>query len=365
MPGTDHEHRVAVGRRGAQQAVAGDRDRLVQTGQPSRAPRREAGAASMACASTCSAQPPPSPDVYPSVRPLLTTRLSRLRHEDVQPRAQLAHGGSIPRASARDARDRRRPGCPTGMGTTGPASITRPAISWPRTKGNEPIEASVGDGPTLWANRWRSLPQIPPAVTATRAHAATGQLGLGQVDERRREGRVGHVELDGAHAASVGALGSSVAGPARAVRSAAPLGLRRGAGLRRPLSTRSAVEGSRLVEGFLAPDELRSRPGGPVAALPEAGGVLRRSGPVHRVRRRPVRRGGGVPLPGVGRSTVWPSTRSGRRRRALPRDDATCTSTRWSSGPSTGEPPTTTSPCTATSAATAWSSPAPTAGTSS
>jgi len=117
--------------------------------------------------------------VNPSVRPPLTIRLSRLRHEDVHPRAQVAHGGSIPLA-AHGMHGSRATRAPTGWGHSGPASITRPTISWPSTKGKEPMENSVGDGPVLWANRWRSLPQIPAEVTATRAHDAPGSSGWGR-----------------------------------------------------------------------------------------------------------------------------------------------------------------------------------------
>jgi len=44
---------------------------------------------------------PSTPEILgdPRVRPELMTRLSRLRHEDVHPRAQLPHGGSMPRAA--------------------------------------------------------------------------------------------------------------------------------------------------------------------------------------------------------------------------------------------------------------------------
>jgi hypothetical protein len=69
---------------------------------------------------------------------------------------------------------------PTACRHSGPASITRPEISWPSTKGNEPpIPIRVGDGPVLWAKRWGSLPQIPPTVTAMRAHAAPRSWGSG------------------------------------------------------------------------------------------------------------------------------------------------------------------------------------------
>src|SRR5579862_8260762 len=99
-----------------------------------------------AWAITCSAQPPPRLVVKPRVRPLLTRRLSRLRHEDVQPRAQLAQSGEIPRGrhGMQGSTDTRVPGA---TGHPDPASMTRPAISWPRTNGKEPSETRVGDGP--------------------------------------------------------------------------------------------------------------------------------------------------------------------------------------------------------------------------
>ena len=56
---------------------------------------------------------------------------------------------------------------PTATAQSAPASTTRPAVSWPSTKGKVPMEARVGEGPVLCANRWRSLPQIPPVVTST------------------------------------------------------------------------------------------------------------------------------------------------------------------------------------------------------
>src|SRR5580698_490323 len=95
------------------------------------------------CASTLSAQPPPRSWVNPRLRPELTIRLSRFRHDDVQPRAQLAQGGSMPRG---------RHGMHGSMTTLvpmateelGPASTTRPAVSWPRTNGNVPMDARVG-----------------------------------------------------------------------------------------------------------------------------------------------------------------------------------------------------------------------------
>ncbi len=127
---------------------------------------------------TESAQPPPRSWVNPSERPELTMRLSRLRHDDVQPRAQLAHCGSIPlgRQGMHGSMTTR---VPTATEQFGPASTTRPAVSWPRTNGKVPMEAKVGDGPVLCAKRCRSLPQIPPVVTWTRAHDGPGSSGSG------------------------------------------------------------------------------------------------------------------------------------------------------------------------------------------
>ncbi len=128
-PGTDHQHRLTVARWGAQQSVAGDRDRLVQAGHRSDT-ASGIGCSIEAWASTCSRPSAAQVRVNPSVRPLLTIRLSRLRHDDVQPRAQLAHGGSMPRAR-HGMHGSTATRVPTGQGHSGPASITRPAISWP------------------------------------------------------------------------------------------------------------------------------------------------------------------------------------------------------------------------------------------
>src|ERR1700722_14577462 len=105
-------------------------------------------------------------------------RLSRCRHDEVQPRAQLAHGGSIPRGR-HGMHGATTTLVPTATEQLGPASTTRPAVSCPSTNGNVPMEAKVGDGPVLCANRWRSLPQIPPVATATRAHDGPGRTGSG------------------------------------------------------------------------------------------------------------------------------------------------------------------------------------------
>ena len=72
-----------------------------------------------AWASTCSAHPPPRFEVNPSVRPLLTILLSRLRQDDVHPRAQLRTGRIDAPGQARDARVDGHPG-PHRMRAAGP-----------------------------------------------------------------------------------------------------------------------------------------------------------------------------------------------------------------------------------------------------
>ena len=77
----------------------------------------------VAWATTCSPHPPPRSWVNPSVRPELITRLSRLRHDDVQPRAQLRQGGAMSRA-AQGMHGSTTTRVPTGYGHPGPTSIT-------------------------------------------------------------------------------------------------------------------------------------------------------------------------------------------------------------------------------------------------
>ena len=199
--GTDDEHRLPVDRAAREEAVTGDRDGLVEAGAPvgdgvgDRVEHRGVGQDLLA---------PSAAEALGDTRAndrSLRIRLSRLRHDDVHPRVQLGQGGSMPRAGT-GMQGSTATRVPSGCGQSGPASITCPAISWPSTNGNEPIATRVGDGPVLWAKRWRSLPQIPPVVTSMRAHAAPGQIGIGQVDERSREGGIGHVELNGAHLAA-------------------------------------------------------------------------------------------------------------------------------------------------------------------
>ena len=365
-PGADHQHRVTVGGRGAQQAVAGDRDRLVQAGRLGRARPSGIGWSIEAWARTCSR--PPATEVGGEPERASAADDPAVEVEARRRPTPGAVGAGRDRCPGpgRGCTGRRPPGSPPGHGQPVPASMTRPAISWPSTKGNEPIDIRVGEGPVLWAKRWRSLPQMPPVVTATRAHAGTGQLGLGQVDQRRRERRVGHVELDGTHRASVVVFGRTVARERRAV--ARPV---RGLGWAAVRVADASLDevrdrGFALVEGFLAPDELTTAAQQALwLHFPRPEEYFADPARYPGLRRGPVRRRRGVPLPVVGPQPPGLPPRSGRCRRALPRHRRTSTCTRWSCGPSTPAPPTTTNPCTATTAATAWWSPVPTDATSS
>ena len=104
-PGTDDKHGIAVDRACPQQAVTGNGERLEQAGTPVGHRGGERGWSMVAWANTCSPHPPPRFWVKPRVRPELTTRLSRFRHDDVQPLAQLTQRGSMSRA-AHGRRDR-------------------------------------------------------------------------------------------------------------------------------------------------------------------------------------------------------------------------------------------------------------------
>ena len=253
----------------------------------------------------------------PSERPELTTRLSRFRHDDVQPRAQLAHGGVDAPGQAGDARIERHPG-PDGEGASGPASITRPAISWPSTKGKVPMPISVGDGPVLWAKRWRSLPQIPPVATSTRAHDGPGSVGLGQLDQRCREGGIGHVELDGAHAAQ--RSGDAGAGRTR-TGAAAPDLQCAPCGFPTPPSTRCATRGfssSRVPRSPTSSPRPKRRCGctsrDPRTTSPTRAGLTahwpRASSPASRS--SPTARGTSTASPSTPTSSTRPSGTSGR-----------------------------------------------------
>ncbi len=136
----------------------------------------------------------------------------------------------------------------------------------------------------LWANRWRSLPQIPPVATATLAHDGPGSTGSGS--SARDAGNSGSTMSNwtARTAASVGAVwshtrwGGAVGdGPRRTIRQARcegqdgaadeggsswawvdPRASVRSRLMRVPDSTLDEVRqrGFSLVEGFLDPSEL-------------------------------------------------------------------------------------------------------------
>src|SRR5690349_18544328 len=117
------------------------------------------------------------------------------------------------------------------------------------------MPASVGDGPVLCAKRWRSLPQMPPTVTATRAHASEGSAGSGR--STRDAGKVGS------------AMSNCTARTIAAYARRASAGSERGHGrahrrtvrcVQVPDATLDEVRehGFALLEDFLTDDELRA-----------------------------------------------------------------------------------------------------------
>src|SRR2546430_3631161 len=87
----------------------------------------------------------------------------------------------------------------TVNGQAGPASTTVPAISWPSTNGNAPpIPMSVGDGPVLF-EQVEVAAADPTGRHPDARPGRSGQLRVGQVDERRGERRIRHVVLHCAH----------------------------------------------------------------------------------------------------------------------------------------------------------------------
>ena len=190
------------------------------------------------------------------------------------------------------------------------------------------MEARVGEGPVLCANRWRSLPQIPPVVTATRAHDGPGSSGSGS--SARDAGNSGSA-MSNTTARMRRAYGRAVAA---AHRTAARPKVPGDAGLRR--HPRRGARARLLAHGGVL--ERRGAGGGPrgaLAALPPPRRLLRRPGRVRTLRGEPVRRRGGVPLPLVGPQPAGGPPRPGRHGRALPRRRRTSISTRSSCGPST------------------------------
>ena len=125
--------------------------------------------------------------------------LPRLKQHDACPAAHMRHTGLIPRA-AHGIAGSTATRVPTGMSQSGPASITRPAISWPSRNGNVQKPPSAGALIGRLPNRCRSLPQMPPTVTATRAHSPLGSSGSSTSTSSAPNAGILQVELDRAHA---------------------------------------------------------------------------------------------------------------------------------------------------------------------
>ena len=179
----------------------------------------------------------------------------------------------MPRSRAGEARVEDDSGPDRGVGNWGPASITDPAISWPRRKGNEPIDDQGGGRPGVVGEQMEVA-----AADPTRSHRhpgprRPGELGLGDVDERCREGWVDHVELHGAAPGQ-----RTVLTPYRdrwCVRRSWPrVGIVRVADA---LSMRSASRGSPSSRVSSA-RRVESGPAGAVVALSEARRLFRRTG---------------------------------------------------------------------------------------
>src|SRR5690349_4106191 len=99
---------------------------------------------------------------------------------------------------------------------------------------------SVGDGPVLCAKRCRSLPQMPPTDTETRAQAGPGRSGSGI---SVRDAGNDRSTMSNCTARTVGKLAAVVQCPT----------------VRVPDSTLDEVRtrGFSILEGFLTSDELR------------------------------------------------------------------------------------------------------------
>ena len=190
------------------------------------------------------------------------------------------------------------------------------AISWPSTNGNAPpIPISVGDGPVLCAKRWRSLPQIPPVATSTRAQRGPGRSGSGSSTSEAGNSGSAMSNCTAAHAGSVRC--SYVPRRARTPT---------------PPSTRSRRAGLRGRRGFLSPDELAGRAGrrcGCTSRRPSA--YFADPAAVRPSTRRASSRRARVPVPVVGlnRLAFHPDLVDAAER-YLGRPS--CTSTRWSCG---------------------------------
>ena len=254
-------------------------------------------------------------------------RLSRLRHDDVQPRAQLAQGGSIPPRRAGNARIDDDPG--TGRHRAVGSRLDDAAGGLvPQHEGKGPDRGEGGGGPRVVGEEMEVAAADPSRQHLDAGPRGSRELRFRQLGQRGGEGGVDHVEHDGAHAVSVGA---SVDGAHGGRRSPGALRVHGGHGVRLRIRCRAMrvsdatldeVRVARLLDhgGLPGPGRAVGGAGGAVAALPPVRGVLRRSRRPRALRDEPVRRCRGVPLSLLGPEPAGRAPGSGGRGRALPRD---------------------------------------------
>ena len=155
-----------------------------------------------ACATTCSAQPPPRPSVKPIDRPGVRTRLSSSRQLDGQPRAQLAQGGSIPRTrQGRIGSTATR--APTGDGAVGAGLDHRPGdlVAEHERQG---AERHQGRRPSTGRREQVQIAAADPSAGHRHPRPLPGrQLRFGHLGEGGRKPGVGQIESDGLHAGSL------------------------------------------------------------------------------------------------------------------------------------------------------------------
>ena len=175
-------------------------------------------------------------------------RLSRFRHDDVQPRAQLAHGGSIPRGR-QGMHGSMTTLVPTATEQFGPASTTRPGRLVAEDEGKGPDGRQGRRRPGVVREQVEVAAADPPRRDRHAGPRRARERGLGDLGQRSGELGVGHVEHHGAH---------------RRERRRAAVGLTRETAWHKVPAMRVSdatlaevrERGFSLLEGFLSDDEL-------------------------------------------------------------------------------------------------------------
>ena len=284
-------------------------------------------------------------------------RLSRLRHEDVQPRAQLAHGGSIPRGR-QGMHGSTTTRVPIGDGAPGPGLDDAARRLVPEDEGER---ADGGQGrrrPGVVREEVEVAAADAPGRDGDPGPRRTRELGLGKLGQRGGELGVHHVEHDGAHARERRRGRRPPHGGAPGLRCRT---------MRVPDATLDEVRehGFSLSRGSSAPDELAAAQDALWLHFPRPEDYFADPAQLRPVTRRASSPAWRSSRTARGTSTAWPSTPTWSTRPSATSGRRSSISTRWSCGPSTPAPSTTTSRCTATTAATASSCRAPSPATSS